>query len=432
LAKILVSDDDPHVLRVVSLLLEHAGHEVVKTEDPLTVISLANRAKFDAIILDVMTTPVSGLEILQALRSNAATSSVPVLLLSGRAISGRDRVRGLREGADDYLVKPFEPEELELRVKNLIAWRARGGEEGDEENGPRAGTSRADESSGPCLGRYEIREVIGQGTMGTVYRGWDPRLERPVALKTIRLDSVIGESQRRAMVSRLRHEAVTVARFNHPNIVAVYDMGDTEDSAFVAMELVDGVSLAHYLAVVGALAIDKLVPVAAGIARGLAAAHAREVIHRDVKPGNVLLGRGGGVKVTDFGVARVVSKVSDELMHLYGTPGYVPPEALEQQPYTQAGDLFGLGVTIYEALAGYHPLGGGTLQETIQKTLAAKITPLSEQVQEIPADFEEVVMALLSREPRRRPSAESVAEFLDHAAAVGNLRWTAEDLPQDL
>ncbi|MCP4660093.1 MAG: protein kinase [bacterium] len=431
MARILVSDDDPQVLRIVSRILEHAGHEVTRTEDPLTVVPLAKKSRFDAIILDVMTTPVSGFEILGALRSTATTSSVPVLLLSGRAISGADRVRGLREGADDYLVKPFEPEELELRVENLVAWRART-EAGGEEDGQGADAPPSDESCGPCLGRYEVKEVIGQGTMGTVYRGWDPRLQRPVALKTIRLDSIIGESERRAMLSRLRHEAVTVARFNHPNIVAVYDMGDAEDSAFMAMELVDGFSLAHYLSALGALRVGKLIPVGAGIARGLAAAHAREVIHRDVKPSNVLLGRDGGVKVTDFGVAYVVSQVSDESTLLYGTPGYVPPEALEQEPYTQAGDLFGLGATLYEALAGFHPLGGGTLQETIHKTLAGKIAALSEQVPELPDGLEELVTALLSREPRSRPSAESVAEFLDHAAAVDNLRWTAEDLPQDL
>lgn len=428
MARILVSDDDPQVLRIVSRILEHAGHEVIRTEDPLTVVPLAKKSNFDAIILDVMTTPLSGFEILGALRSTATTSSVPVLLLSGRAISGADRVRGLREGADDYLVKPFEPEELELRVKNLIAWRARGG----EEDGQRADVPASDESCGPCLGRYEVKEVIGQGTMGTVYRGWDPRLQRPVALKTIRLDSIIGENERRAMLSRLRHEAVTVARFNHPNIVAVYDMGDTEDSAFVAMELVAGFSLAHYLSVIGALGIEKLIPVGAGIARGLAAAHAREVIHRDVKPSNVLLGRDGDVKVTDFGVAYVISKASDESRLLYGTPGYVPPEALEQEPYTQAGDLFGLGATLYEALAGFHPLGGGTLQETIHKTLTGDVAPLSQQVPGVPNGLEELVMALLSRRPQSRPSAESVAGFLDQAAAVDHLRWTAEDLPQNL
>jgi len=191
--------------------------------------------------------------------------------------------------------------------------------------------------------------------MGTVFRGWDPRLERAVALKTIRFDVAMVESRRQELLERLRHEAVTVAQFNHPNIVAVYDMGNTGSSAFIAMELVEGISLARYLVQSGRPSPDQFVPLAAGMARGLAAAHARGVIHRDVKPNNVLLGRDGGIKMSDFGVAAVISRAGADANRLYGTPGYVPPEALREEPYTQAGDLFGLGATLYQTLAGRQP-----------------------------------------------------------------------------
>jgi serine/threonine-protein kinase len=422
LARILVSDDDPHVLRLISLCLEEAGHDVVLTQDSGEVAALARGSAFDAIILDVMMTPLSGFEVLGELRRDAATAAIPVLFLSGRA-EASDRTRGLREGADDYLTKPFEPEELELRVERLVAWRGRGGSTASQLQA----ASRA-----PYLGRYEVRDVIGQGTMGTVYRGWDPRLRRAVALKTIRLDSITTESRRREMLDRLHNEAVTVALFNHPHIVAVYDMGDAESSAFIAMELVEGVSLARFIARTGRLPAARLIPLALAVARALAAAHERQVIHRDVKPGNVLLGRDGAVKVTDFGVAFIFSQVSDESQQLYGTPGYVPPEALRQQPYTQAGDLYGLGVMLYEAAAGAHPMAGANLRETIERTLAGDVTPLAERQKGLPAELADLVMALLATEPGRRPDAAAVVELLAELTARDQLQWSAAALPEDL
>lgn len=418
MAKILVSDDDPQVLRLVSLCLEHAGHQVVSTANPCEVAELAAQESFHAIILDVMMSPISGFDVLSELRANPATATVPVLFLSGRA-GGEDRVRGLKEGADDYLVKPFEPEELELRVERLISWgtRSPGKPEGAE------GTP-----GGRYMGRYEVREVIGEGTMGRVYEGWDPRLQRRVALKTIRLDSIISDQQRHDMLERLRNEAVTVARFNHPNIVSVYDMGDTDETAFMAMEYVDGVSLAHYLRRVHSLELQRWVPLALGMTRGLAAAHERMVIHRDVKPGNVLLGRDGGIKMTDFGVAHIVSKVSDQVRQLYGTPGYVPPEALRQEPYTEAGDLFGLGATFFQAATGVHPLHGANLRETIQRTLHGEIRPFGELKPEFPAVVRELVMSLLAMSPDERPTAAAAVKVLESVAVAGDMTWTYPEL----
>lgn len=423
MARILVSDDDPHVLRLVSLCLEHAGHDVVLTQDPCEVTALARGSAFDAIILDVMMTPLSGFDVLGELRRDPATAAVPILFLSGRA-EGSDRARGLREGADDYLTKPFEPEELELRVERLVAWRGRAGTP--------AAVARPE--AGPparYLGRYEVREVIGQGTMGTVYRGWDPRLRRAVALKTIRLDSIATESRRREMLERLHNEAVTVALFNHPHIVAVYDMGDAESSAFIAMELVEGLSLARLLGRTGRLPAAQLIPLALAVARALAAAHERHVIHRDVKPGNVLLGRDGAIKVTDFGVAYIFSRISDESQQLYGTPGYVPPEALRQEPYTEAGDLFGLGVMLYEAASGVHPMAGANLRETIDRTLAGEVEPLAERQEGLPAELADLAMALLAAAPSRRPAAADVVEILGELAARDQLQWSAARLPED-
>lgn len=415
MAKLLVSDDDAQILELVSLILRTAGHEVVATGDPLQVQPLAAASRPDAIILDVLM-PVSGFEILSELRGDPRTANTPILFLSGLS-EGSDRVRGLREGADDYLVKPFEPAELVLRVERLIAWRAGPPRPPEPEGG------------GPRFGRYEVIDVLGEGSMGTVFRGRDPRLEREVALKTIRLDAATSESRRQELLELLRHEAVTIARLSHPNIVAVYDMGDTRDSAFVAMELVDGVSLGEYLRLRGPLTPEELIPLGAQIAAGLALSHERDVVHRDVKPGNVLLGRDSSVKVTDFGLAYVLSSVIDDSTELSGTPGYVPPEVLNQRPYTQPGDIFGLGATLYECLAGFHPLAGNSLRDIILNTVAGRIRPLEDSVPDMPPELGALIFELLSIEPAARPTAAEVAERLDRMAAGRELRWQPADVP---
>ena len=430
LAKLLVSDDDPHVLEYVTLVLEGAGHHVVTTSDAQDVLRLATESPVDAIILDV-NMPISGYEVLNRLRNDEVTAHLPILFLSGMG-EDQDRVRGLREGADDYLVKPFVPDELVLRVERLITWNERGGiaprrnpallADFDDPPPPRDGKRR--------FGRYEVIEVIGQGSMGTVYLGRDPRLERLVALKTIRLEAASSQLQRDEMLDRLRREAVTIARFSQPNIIAVYDMGDAQDSAFIAMELVDGLSLRDLIKSQGPLAPGDLVPMAAAVARGLAAAHDREVIHRDVKPGNVLLGRDGGIKVSDFGLAFVVSSMSSDSTEISGTPGYVPPEVMNQNPYTESGDLFGFGATLYESLTGIHPLAGPTLRDTIMNTLQGKIRPLAELCQDLPKILQTIITRLLSTDPAERPSAKESAEILEQFATEHRLRWSSELIPE--
>ncbi len=417
MANLLVSDDDPQVLDLVTLVLEGAGHTVIATGDATAVHELATQPGIDAIVLDV-NMPKSGFEILNELRGDPATATLPILFLSG--LGGREyRARGLVEGADDYMVKPFEPAELVLRVERLLSWRRRDVNSGD---------SPPDNDDKLRFGRYEVLEVIGQGSMGTVYRGLDPRLERQVALKTIRLESSTNESQRREMFERLRNEAITIARFSHPNIIVVYDMGGDERSAFIAMELVGGPSLRDVLRTAGPLDADRVIPMAAAIANGLAVAHSSEVIHRDVKPGNVLLGRDGAIKVSDFGLAFVISTLSVDSSEISGTPGYVPPEVLNAKPYSEPGDLFGLGATLYESLVGFHPLTGNTLRETIGNTLKGAVRPLNDYI-DVPPQLAELVASLLATDPSDRPTAAAAASHLSQLAAERRLRWSPDALP---
>lgn len=440
LANLLVSDDEPQVLEFIRRVLTDAGHSVVATTDPGQVQALASRTgeAIDAVVLDV-NMPISGFEVLNRLRGDVATSDLPILFLSGLG-SSRDRVRGLQEGADDYMVKPFEPDELLFRIERLLEQRERtGAVDVPVVASDISAADIRDKVSGEDVsfqegrlrfGRYEVLEVIGQGSMGTVYRGHDPRLERPVALKTIRLEALSSDTQRLEMLDRLRHEAVTIARCAHPNIISVFDMGGVEYSAFIAMEMVDGISLRDLIKREGPLGTDRALPVALYIARGLEAAHGREVIHRDVKPGNVLLGFGGEIKVSDFGLAFVVSAMSTDSTEISGTPGYVPPEVMHQKPYSEAGDVFGFGATLYEALTATHPLAGATLRDTIMNTLRGTVRSLHELAPEVPDDLAALVMVMLSTEPEDRPTMSEVVSTLEEMVRARDLRWDPAWLPR--
>lgn len=277
------------------------------------------------------------------------------------------------------------------------------------------------------LGRYQVLEVLGTGGMGTVFRGWDPKLQRPVALKTVRLSEEIPSEIRRRMIETLLREAVTVARFNHPNVVSVYDLEDAPEGAFIAMELVDGQSLELLLWERFRLEPDRVAPLGAAIARALAVAHARGVVHRDVKPANVLLGKDGSIKVADFGISDLMAAAGQQKDRVFGTPGYIPPESLLGRGHGPSGDLFALGVILYECLTGGRPFQGLVPEDTVQATLFGVPRPPSRKVSGVAPELESIVLALLEKDPAVRPrDAAEVAAELDRIVAARNLTWSLD------
>lgn len=426
MSTILVIDDDPDTLLLVAHTLESAGHRVISSSDPFQLGPLVETYSADAVVLDVLMPGLSGHEALRALRESPRTGGVPVLLLSARA-AGQDRVFGLRQGADDFLSKPFEPEELILRIERLTALRAKPHNLGGS-NLERS--LREGRVIGPLfLGRYQALELIGEGGSGFVFRGWDPWLKRPMALKTLRFEP--HEDGTGGTVADLLREAVTVARFSHPNIVTVYDAASDAQVAFIAMEYVDGPSLAHYLQRFGKLPAEQVLPIGLQIARGLAAAHSHQIVHHDVKPGNILLGPDGSIKVSDFGVARFLTAFGGEdELHIFGTPGYMPPEILLGQPYTPAGDLFGLGVLLFQCLTGEMPFAGDQVKQVLLRTISS-YTPSPRDLEPgVPVDLDQLVRDLLRKDPADRPqSAAEVVQRLEELQ-VDAAPWKPE--PGDL
>jgi serine/threonine-protein kinase len=276
------------------------------------------------------------------------------------------------------------------------------------------------------LGRYLVTEILGSGGMGTVFKGWDPKLQRHVALKTVHVDEKKKPDTHAEQRSSLVSEAVTLARLNHPNIVAVYDVEDSHQVAFIAMQFVEGTNLDRLLGRVGSLSLAQAVPLAAAIAHGLAAAHGHGVVHRDVKPGNVLLGTDGSIKVTDFGIAGHVTSVVQDAV-VFGTPGYMPPEVLRGAKFEPGGDLFALGVVLYECLVGMPPFGTGDPQETIMRTQTATPPPLRARNSAVPPELEAFTLGLLEKDPATRsPSSASAAgEQLEAMARANGWQWSA-------
>ncbi len=274
------------------------------------------------------------------------------------------------------------------------------------------------------LGRFQVRRVLGTGAMGTVFLGFDPKLERPVALKTLRLDRKLSQKKRENLLSRLVKEAVVTAKFNHPNIVAIYDVQEGEDSAFLAMELVDGTSLEPFVWNKRRLTSDQTIALGAEVARGLAAAHENGLVHRDIKPANILLGKDGAIKITDFGIAELLSSMAPSDDVVFGTPGYLPPEALQGKGHDQASDLFALGSVLYFCITGRRPFEGKTVKEVIRKTLFGSARPPSELVPEVPSELEALILSLLDSEPDRRPAtAARVAKRLEDLRSTRGAQW---------
>jgi serine/threonine-protein kinase len=264
------------------------------------------------------------------------------------------------------------------------------------------------------LGKYQIRGVLGRGAMGTVYDGWDPVIGRRVAIKTVRLlDHSDPEAQEG--LERFKREAQAAGRLSHPNIVGVYDYGETEETAYIVMEFVEGQSLKERLDARERFAVAETVRIMEQILAGLQFSHDSGVVHRDIKPGNVMLAKGGRVKLADFGIARIESSVMTQDGTMLGTPAYMSPEQLMAQAVDARSDLYAAGVVLYQLLTGERPFEGG-LTAIIHKALNTVPPRPSEISVTAPAALDAVVARAMSKRPSDRyPDADAFARALRDA-----------------
>ena len=267
-------------------------------------------------------------------------------------------------------------------------------------------------------GRYRIGELLGRGGMAEVYDGWDERLHRPVAVKLLRPEMRARPDVR----SRFQVEGRSAAQLAHPNVVAVYDTGDHDGSPFLVMERLPGDTLADRLAEgpLPAPAVDRL---AREVLAALGAAHAAGIVHRDVKPANILLAPNGSAKVADFGIAKSAELAAGDPTTagvLLGTPAYLAPERVMGEAATARSDLYGLGVVLYEALVGAKPFQAATPLAMAAAIQTETPPPLSQVCPDADPGLVAAVDGAMARDPAARPAtAAAMAALLDAGPAGG-------------
>ena len=246
------------------------------------------------------------------------------------------------------------------------------------------------------LGRYEVLGELGQGAMGVVYKAKDPLIDRVVAIKTINLGLALDEKEE--YEERFYQEAKAAGRLNHPNIVTIYDVGRSGEVAYIAMEFLQGRELRDIMNESGALSVDRVLDIAAQVAQGLAYAHEHDIVHRDVKPSNIMVIRDGHVKITDFGIARMASSaVRTQTGMVLGSPKYMSPEQVMGKSIDQRSDIFSLGVMLYEMLSGQTPFKGENVNAIMYQTLNAVPAPPNTLNPDVPEMINFIVAKALAK-----------------------------------
>ncbi|MFZ5824988.1 MAG: Stk1 family PASTA domain-containing Ser/Thr kinase [Bacillota bacterium] len=284
---------------------------------------------------------------------------------------------------------------------------------------------------GKILGnRYRMEERIGGGGMALVYRAYDLQLGREVAVKVLR--GQFGSDEE--FVRRFRREAQNAASLSHPNVVQIYDVGEEHDVYYIVMELVQGKTLKALIQEQGPLPVVEATRIAIEILEALAHAHAERIVHRDIKPHNILIARDGRVKVTDFGIARATT--TDTVTHtgsIMGSAHYFSPEQANGQPTGEKSDIYSLGVVLYEMVTGTVPFQGDSPITVALKHLRDRVVPPSELNSEVPVELDEIILEAMEKEAEDRYESavamrSALKRFLDLHLA-GKTHMNAGDFP---
>jgi len=258
--------------------------------------------------------------------------------------------------------------------------------------------------------RYKVVELLGEGGMAFVYKAKDMQLERMVAIKTLKPNYV----EQTTFVERFKREAQTAANLNHPNIVQIFDWGIEEEPYFV-MEYIEGNTLTSIISSKRSISLSDILFIGAQVANGLQAAHSQGLVHRDIKPGNIMITPGGKVKVTDFGIVSLQNEESDitKTGSILGTASYISPEQAQGKPVSVGSDLYSLGTVLYELISGTPPFEAESPIATATKHLTEKPEKLSKYRNDLPKGLESAVLKLLHKTPKDRfKSAEDLRAVL--------------------
>src|SRR5437867_1099884 len=275
------------------------------------------------------------------------------------------------------------------------------------------------------IGRYEILEEIGRGAMGIVYKARDPIIGRFVAIKTVRLGDFSAAPQIGELKTRLVREAQSAGSLSHANIITIFDVGEEDGLSYIAMELVEGLSLEALLESKQALAESTILHVARQVADALGYAHQRGIVHRDIKPANIMLTQDGRVKVADFGIAKIGSAKMTQTGVLLGSPSYMAPEHFLGQALDGRSDIFALGIVLYELITGQTPFVGENLGTLSYKIVNEDVLPPNRLKPALSPEFNDLIMKALARDPGQRfQNAAELCATLDGISGKSALAST--------
>ncbi len=280
-------------------------------------------------------------------------------------------------------------------------------EEGAGQPAKPAATSQAvtewpEEMVGDTLGRYKVLKEIGQGSMGVVYLGKDPTIQRFVAIKTVPLDRGDDEGEARAIKKRFFREAESTGRLSHPNIVTIYDAGEQDGLGFIAMEYLEGLTLKHVCQPGKLLPLSQAVNLVVTVADALDYAHRQGIVHRDIKPANIMLTHDHRIKVTDFGIAKMASATKTHTNVILGTPSYMSPEQASGKTVDGRTDIFSLGIVLYELATGHRPFQGEDIVSLLFQICKEPHPPVTTFRPDLPPGLVQAIDQALKKEPAHR------------------------------
>jgi len=398
--KILIVEDDKALLETFKSFLEAENFKVISSSDGEEGFRLACQEKIDLILLDFTLPSLGGLEICKRLRTMGIMT--PVIMLTGEKKEEIDKVLGLELGADDYLIKPLGTKELLARI-NAVLRRTKPEAAEVEEAYHKTRTFQTPISRltrGTTIGgRYEIIEELGKGGMGKVYRVLDKKVEEEVALKLLNPEIAADEKT----IERFRNELKFARKISQRNVCRMYDLNEGEGTHFITMEYVPGEDLKSTISRMGQLSVGKAISIAKQVCEGLSEAHQLGVVHRDLKPQNIMIDKKGNARIMDFGIARSLEvKGLTETGMMIGTPEYMSPEQAEGKDVDLRSDIYSLGIILYEMVTGTVPFEGDTPLSIALKHQAETPRNPKEINDQIPEDLSRVILKCMEKDKEKR------------------------------